>query len=183
MEYLYDEYVENPENVPDMWKKFFGGVTMQAINKGKNDGKNGSIFENFAIDYPQPDEGDELKIIAGSAQRILNNMTTSLSIPVATSQRSVPVKLLEENRILINQHLKRTHLGKVSFTHIISWAIVKGIDKIPVMNNSFSMINNQPNVIKKSNINLGLAIDIEKKDGSHSKKPYLNQKISKLVLS
>ena len=168
VEYLYDEYVENPENVPDMWKKFFGGVTMQAINKGKNDGKNGSIFENFAIDYPQPDEGDELKIIAGSAQRILNNMTTSLSIPVATSQRSVPVKLLEENRILINQHLKRTHLGKVSFTHIISWAIVKGIDKFPVMNNSFSMINNQPNVIKKSNINLGLAIDIEKKDGSHS---------------
>lgn len=168
VESLYDQYTQNPESVPEMWKKFFGGVPEETLNKAKDDGTNGSIFANIIIDYPQPGDGDESKIIAGSAQRILNNMNTSLSVPVATSQRSIPVKLLEENRILINQHLKRANLGKISFTHLISWAIVKAIGKIPAMNNAFSVVNNKPHVIKRGNINLGLAIDIEKKDGSRS---------------
>jgi 2-oxoglutarate dehydrogenase E1 component len=168
VEYLYDQYADNPENVPEMWKKFFGGAPAETLTEGGGDGKNGSVFGNIMIDYPQPGEGDDTKIIAGSAQRILDNMNTSLSIPVATSQRSIPVKLLEENRILINQHLKRTDSGKISFTHLISWAIVKAIDKIPAMNNTFTVIDNKPQIIKRSNINLGLAIDIEKKDGSRS---------------
>jgi 2-oxoglutarate dehydrogenase E1 component len=168
VEYLYDQFAENPESVPEMWKKFFGGVPEETLNKVKDDGKNGSIFCNMIIEYPQPGEGDESRIIVGSAHRVLDNMNTSLSIPVATSQRSIPVKLLEENRILINHHLQRTNLGKISFTHIISWAIVKAVSKIPVMNNAFSLINNKPQIIRRSNINLGLAIDIEKKDGSRS---------------
>jgi 2-oxoglutarate dehydrogenase E1 component len=168
VEYLYDQYADNPENVPEMWKKFFGGTPVATFNKSGGDGKNGTIFGNIMIDYPQPGEDDDTKVIAGSAERILDNMNSSLSIPVATSQRSIPVKLLEENRILINQHLQRTDSGKISFTHLISWAIVKAIDKIPAMNSAFSVIDNKPQIVKRSNINLGLAIDIEKKDGSRS---------------
>lgn len=80
----------------------------------------------------------------------------------------MPVKYWEENRLIINNFLKKTNSGKISFTHIIGWAIVKGLGSIPALNNSFTVINGLPHLIKKSGINLGLAIDLEKKDGSRS---------------
>jgi len=169
VEYLHKQYENKPENVSDQWKNFFGKV------EGKN--KSNSSNENESLSYltlpknmeiPKPGSDDEVKVIAGSAQRILDNMNTSLTIPVATSQRTIAVKLLEENRIVINQHLQKKNEGKVSFTHIISWAILKGISKVPSMNNGFTIIDGKPNVIIRKNVNLGLAIDIERKDGSRT---------------
>lgn len=169
VEYLHKQYENKPEDVPDQWKNFFGKV------EGKN--KPNSSNENESLSYltlpknmdmPKPGIDDEVKVITGSAQRILDNMNISLTIPVATSQRTIAVKLLEENRILINQYLQRKNEGKISFTHIISWVILKAISKIPAMNNGFTIINGKPNIIIRKNVNLGLAIDIEKKDGSRS---------------
>ena len=115
-----------------------------------------------------PGENDETQIIAGSLERILENMTSSLSVPVATSQRSIPVKLLEENRMIINRYMLKRQSRKISFTHIICWAIIKAVPKVPVLNYAFSIVDGKPIIIKRKSINLGLAIDIEKKDGSHS---------------
>ncbi|WP_304129812.1 multifunctional oxoglutarate decarboxylase/oxoglutarate dehydrogenase thiamine pyrophosphate-binding subunit/dihydrolipoyllysine-residue succinyltransferase subunit [Ignavibacterium album] len=169
VEYLYKLYEKKPDEVPEQWRKFFGNV------EGKNKSNGSGQQENLSyltlpknVEFPKPSEEDELKVIAGSAQRILDNMTSSLTIPVATSQRTIPVKLLEENRILINQHLQKRNSGKVSFTHIISWAILKAVKKIPAMNNAFTIIDGKPNLIVRKNVNLGLAIDIERKDGSRS---------------
>ncbi|MBK8551743.1 MAG: multifunctional oxoglutarate decarboxylase/oxoglutarate dehydrogenase thiamine pyrophosphate-binding subunit/dihydrolipoyllysine-residue succinyltransferase subunit [Ignavibacteria bacterium] len=86
----------------------------------------------------------------------------------ATTFRTIPVKVLEENRRIINDYLKKKNAGKISYTHIIGWAIVKGINYVPVMNNSYTIINGEPNLVKKQNINLGLAVDLQKKDGSRS---------------
>ena len=167
IEYLYEEFSKNPERVPEQWRKFFGDVTNKEGGNGKNISTGNSIIPGN-IPLPQPGENDELQIIAGSSEKILGNMVNSLSIPVATSQRTIPVKLLEENRTLINNHLKRLNQGKISFTHLISWAILKAIQSMPVMNNAFTIIDGKPNVIKRKDVNLGLAIDIEKKDGSRS---------------
>ena len=79
---------------------------------------------------PEPGKEDEVKIIAGSAAKILDNMTSSLTIPTATSQTFNSRKTLEENRTPINNHLKKTGGGKISFTHIISWAILKAVKKL-----------------------------------------------------
>lgn len=169
VEYLYKQYEQKPDEVPEQWRKFFGNV--EGKNKSNGSGHQESLSYLTLpknVEFPKPSEDDELKVIAGSAQRILDNMTSSLTIPVATSQRTIPVKLLEENRILINQHLQKRNLGKVSFTHIISWAILKAIKKIPAMNNAFTIIEGKPNLIVRKNVNLGLAIDIERKDGSRS---------------
>ncbi|BDQ01561.1 multifunctional oxoglutarate decarboxylase/oxoglutarate dehydrogenase thiamine pyrophosphate-binding subunit/dihydrolipoyllysine-residue succinyltransferase subunit [Ignavibacterium sp.] len=169
VEYLYKQYEQKPDEVPEQWRKFFGNV--EGKNKSNGSGHQESLSYLTLpknVEFPKPSEDDELKVIAGSAQRILDNMTSSLTIPVATSQRTIPVKLLEENRILINQHLQKRNLGKVSFTHIISWAILKAIKKIPAMNNAFTIIDGKPNLIVRKNVNLGLAIDIERKDGSRS---------------
>jgi multifunctional 2-oxoglutarate metabolism enzyme len=169
VEYLYEQYRENPSAVPEKWKKFFGNVNNKNGN-GKKDFSSSNIQPPLINEqeYPKPGENDETQVIAGSSARILENMISSLSIPVATSQRSIPVKLLEENRLIINRFMQKRQNGKVSFTHIISWAILKAIPKIPVLNYAYSIIDGKPAVVKRKYINLGLAIDIQKKDGSHS---------------
>lgn len=168
VESLFKQYQENPSSVPEQWKNFFGNVTEGTKeNRNKNQKFNDHIaYTNFEM--PKPDPDDDTQVIAGSFARILDNMNNSLAIPVATSQRTIPVKLLEENRNLINRHLQKINQGKISFTHLISWAILKAITKIPVMNSTFSIIDGKPTVIKRNKVNLGIAIDIEKKDGSHS---------------
>ncbi|MDZ7623313.1 MAG: multifunctional oxoglutarate decarboxylase/oxoglutarate dehydrogenase thiamine pyrophosphate-binding subunit/dihydrolipoyllysine-residue succinyltransferase subunit [Ignavibacteriaceae bacterium] len=167
VEYLYNQFSSNPDKVPEQWRKFFGDISAKEGGNGKNPAE-GLALLSGSIPLPQPGENDDLQIIAGSSEKILGNMVNSLSIPVATSQRTIPVKLLEENRTLINNHLKRLNKGKISFTHLISWAILKAVQSMPVMNNAFTVIDGKPHVIKRKDVNLGLAIDIEKKDGSRS---------------
>jgi 2-oxoglutarate dehydrogenase E1 component len=165
VEYLYKQYSNNPKGVPDQWRKFFGEVIS---GDGENKKNKSYSFLDDNIPYPTPSNEDDVNIITGSAERVLDNMNISLSIPVASSQRTVPVKLLEENRILINNHLKKKNAGKISFTHIISWAILKAIKSFPVMNSAYTIFKGKSSVLKRKNVNLGLAIDIEKKDGSRS---------------
>ncbi len=167
VEYLHDQYEENPGDLPEQWQNFFGPLTSEKKPHNEN-GKSKQTNEKNLKNLPKPNDEDETQVIAGSSARILENMNTSLTIPTATSQRTIPVKLLEENRITINQYLKKNNRGKISFTHIIAWAIIKAIAKEPVMNYAFTFVNDKPTVIKRKSINLGLAIDIQKKDGSHS---------------
>ena len=86
--------------------------------------------------------------------------------PTATSVRTVPVKLLIDNRIVINNHLARARGGKVSFTHLIGYALVKALREMPEMNNGFDVVDGKPNLVQPAHINLGLAIDMQKADGT-----------------
>ena len=167
VESIHDQYEKKPDDVPEQWKNFFGN-SQEGNNQGGAD--QNISFQTLPknIAFPQPGADDELKVIAGSSQRILDNMNTSLTIPVATSQRTIAVKLLEENRIVVNNQLQRKNEGKISFTHIISWAVLKAVSKVQAMNNGFTVIDGKPNMIIRKNVNLGLAIDIERKDGSRS---------------
>ncbi|MBP3088973.1 multifunctional oxoglutarate decarboxylase/oxoglutarate dehydrogenase thiamine pyrophosphate-binding subunit/dihydrolipoyllysine-residue succinyltransferase subunit [Corynebacterium sp. sy017] len=108
------------------------------------------------------------KQLKGIFKAIAKNMDESLEIPTATSVRDMPVKLMFENRAIINEHLQRTHGGKVSFTHIIGYALVKGVMAHPDMNNNYAVIDGKPTVITPEHINLGLAIDLPQKDGSRA---------------
>jgi 2-oxoglutarate dehydrogenase E1 component len=93
-------------------------------------------------------------------------MAGSLTVPTATSVRGIPAKLLIDNRIVINNHLARGRGGKVSFTHLIGFAIIKALAAAPEMNNSYTEVNGKPAVVQPEHINLGLAIDVTAKDGS-----------------
>ena len=108
--------------------------------------------------------------IKGIGARIVSNMQASLAVPTATSYREVPAKLLEVNRSVINGYLGRTRGGKVSFTHLIGYAVVRAIaDSVPVMNNSFfEGPDGEPRIVRNEHVGLGLAIDLQKKDGSRS---------------
>ncbi|NMM83389.1 alpha-ketoglutarate decarboxylase [Rhodococcus sp. SRB_17] len=115
-----------------------------------------------------PAGGEESKVLRGAAAAVVKNMSASLEIPTATSVRAIPAKLMFDNRIVINNHLARTRGGKISFTHLLGYAIIQAVNAFPNMNRHFAEINGKPNAITPEHTNLGLAIDLPGKDGSRS---------------
>src|SRR5215210_400376 len=92
---------------------------------------------------PTP-EGSKAVALRGAASKIVSNMETSLTVPTATSVRNIPVKVLEENRRVINNHLSLMGQSKASFTHVIAWAIVKAVKDQPRMNSAFAVQDGTP---------------------------------------
>ncbi|MCK1820145.1 multifunctional oxoglutarate decarboxylase/oxoglutarate dehydrogenase thiamine pyrophosphate-binding subunit/dihydrolipoyllysine-residue succinyltransferase subunit [Streptomyces sp. XM83C] len=109
--------------------------------------------------------GPELVTLRGPSAAVAKNMDASLEMPTATSVRAVPVKLLFDNRIVINNHLKRARGGKISFTHLIGYAMVQAIKAMPSMNWSYQLKDGKPTLVKPEHVNLGLAIDLVKPNG------------------
>ena len=183
VEGLLARFQADPNSVDESWQTFFGdliggvGEPAQAETPPA-----GNVSPESVVPIaPTPSPGEktkttvassspdtEAKPITGVSKKIVENMEQSLTVPTATSLRTVPVKILEENRRIINEHLESQSRGKVSFTHIIAWAIVRAVKEYPQMNNGFGVVNNAPSRLLHHGINLGIAIDIEKKDGSRN---------------
>lgn len=113
-------------------------------------------------------DGDETQVLRGAAAAVVKNMSASLDVPTATSVRAIPAKAMIDNRIVINNHLKRTRGGKVSFTHLLGYAIVQAVKKFPNMNRHFATVDGKPTAVTPAHTNLGLAIDLPGKDGKRS---------------
>jgi multifunctional 2-oxoglutarate metabolism enzyme len=111
---------------------------------------------------------DENQILRGASAAVVRNMDASLTVPTATSVRAIPAKLMVDNRVVINNHLKRTRGGKISFTHLLGYAIVQAVKAFPNMNRHFAEIDGKPNSVTPAHTNLGLAIDLHGKDGKRS---------------
>ncbi|PBC79156.1 2-oxoglutarate dehydrogenase E1 component [Streptomyces sp. TLI_235] len=109
--------------------------------------------------------GAELVQLRGPAKAVASNMDASLEVPTATSVRAVPAKLLIDNRIVINNHLQRARGGKVSFTHLIGYALVQAVKASPGMNHSYKVEDGKAYLVKPEHVNLGLAIDLVKPNG------------------
>jgi multifunctional 2-oxoglutarate metabolism enzyme len=112
--------------------------------------------------------GDENQILRGASAAVVRNMDASLTVPTATSVRAIPAKLMIDNRVVINNHLKRTRGGKISFTHLLGYAIVQAVKAFPNMNRHFAEIDGKPNAVTPAHTNLGLAIDLQGKNGQRS---------------
>lgn len=115
---------------------------------------------------PDVEAVDDVQKLRGPAARVVTNMEASLEVPTATSVRAVPAKLMVDNRIVINNHLARGRGGKVSFTHLIGFALVEAVRDMPAMNASYTLVDGKPGVLAPANVNLGLAIDLAKPDGT-----------------
>ena len=113
-------------------------------------------------------DGDEPEPLRGAAARTVENMEASLGVPTATSVRVVPAKLLEVNRQILNNQLARTGAGKVSFTHLIAYAVLRALDDFPGLNSAYATEDGKPVVVRHQHVNLGLAVDVQRRDGTHS---------------
>jgi 2-oxoglutarate dehydrogenase E1 component len=110
------------------------------------------------------------ELIKGVGAAIVRNMSASLEVPTATSFRNIPAKLLEVNRKVINGYRARSGMGKVSFTHLIGYAIVRAIaETVPNMKNGFvAGSDGKPRLIRHDRVNMGLAVDVDNGDGTRS---------------
>ncbi|QDO89690.1 multifunctional oxoglutarate decarboxylase/oxoglutarate dehydrogenase thiamine pyrophosphate-binding subunit/dihydrolipoyllysine-residue succinyltransferase subunit [Ornithinimicrobium ciconiae] len=113
-----------------------------------------------------PQSQSSVTKLRGATARTVTNMELSLQVPTATSLRAIPAKLLIDNRIVINNHLSRSRGGKVSFTHLIGYAMVKALQAMPEMNNSYTEQDGKPHLVEPAHVNFGLAIDLAKPDGT-----------------
>ena len=141
---LYLQYLHDHSAVDESWKR---------------------VFEQPRA--PQ-ESGEQLQPLRGAAGRIAENMVASLAIPLATSQRTIAVKVMDENRRIINQHRTLLGRGKVSYTHLIGWAIVKALAEFPGLNHAYTEEDGQRFRVVRPHINLGIAVDVAGKDGSRN---------------
>ncbi|MBO3746440.1 multifunctional oxoglutarate decarboxylase/oxoglutarate dehydrogenase thiamine pyrophosphate-binding subunit/dihydrolipoyllysine-residue succinyltransferase subunit [Streptosporangiaceae bacterium NEAU-GS5] len=186
---LYQKYLQDPESVDKAWWHFFadyaggsktpsGAVANGTAPPPTQDKPKEQAPAPAREATPTPKAEQPAKPRAatppgaieeklrGAAARTALNMEASLAVPTATSVRAVPAKLLIDNRIVINNHLSRGRGGKISFTHLIGYAIVRALAAMPEMNYSFSEVEGKPILVKPEHVGLGLAIDVQKSDGS-----------------
>jgi 2-oxoglutarate dehydrogenase E1 component len=162
---MYREYCEHPDSVSASWKEFFADYRPAASRVAPPPAAPPSAAP--AGEVPAKAETGAEPLI-GAARRLAENMAASLTVPTATSVRTLPVKLLEENRRLLNQHLAEFSGGKVSFTHLIAWALVKALHALPGMRSIYTEVDGKPGRTVPEHVNFGLAVDVVRKDGSRS---------------
>ncbi len=151
VEELYKQYQENPDSVPQHWKKYFDEVDGKAVPTPKT-GENGAPAvkektapapaeappqkekEKPAKEEPPVPDGYEARKVKGVASKIVDNMDESIYVPTATSLRVLPVKMMTEDRAIINSHLLKSGGPKASFTHLIAWALIQALKEYPNIN-------------------------------------------------
>src|SRR5581483_592121 len=173
---MYDRFLADPNSVSESWREFFADYRPAPVPAPQS-------APAAAPAPPAPaakasptapgaaDGSVEATVLRGAASRIVANMEASLAVPTATSVRTVPARLLEVNRLILNNQLARTTGAKVSFTHIIGYAVVRALQDVPSLNATFVDDvggKGTPGVIHHKHVGRGLAVDQEKSDGSRA---------------
>ena len=186
IEDLYNQYIADPKSVSESWQEFFadyhpsesfvsvpaetrapeaqptpvpaGGKPAPAMRGG--DGAIADPVKPASADLP---DDRELKPLRGAGAKIVENMEQSLGVPTATSVRNIPVRLLAENRKLIKEYQRYIGGNKVSFTHMVAYAIVKALAKHANMNTTLHHKDGKPFHVIPNGVSLGLAIDVERR--------------------
>ncbi|WP_018685458.1 multifunctional oxoglutarate decarboxylase/oxoglutarate dehydrogenase thiamine pyrophosphate-binding subunit/dihydrolipoyllysine-residue succinyltransferase subunit [Actinokineospora enzanensis] len=172
VEEMYEQYLADPKSVNAAWHEFFAEYRPdRPSGNGSPPTRNGSTPAPAPAPAPAPtriENAAESKQLRGAAAAIAKNMDASLSVPTATSVRAVPAKLMADNRIVINNHLKRTRAGKISFTHLIGYAMVRALKDFPNLNRHYRLVDGKPFAVTPEHVNLGLAIDLKGRDGART---------------
>ena len=184
---MYDRFLADPDSVSDSWREFFADYRSAPVPApqpappaptpapaARSEPQAGAALPVAAAPAPASTVAagnEDATPLRGAASRIVANMEASLAVPTATSVRTVPARLLEVNRLILNNQLARTTGAKVSFTHIIGYAVVRALHDVPSLNSAFVADadgKGRPGVIHHKHVGLGLAVDQEKSDGSRT---------------
>ncbi len=160
---MYDRFLANPDSVAESWREFFAGYQRSTVPSV-------AIANPVAVKPKVAIDADATPL-RGAAARIVANMNASLAVPTATSVRTVSARLLEINRAGLNESLARSSGAKVSFTHFIAFAVIKGLAAIPSLNATFVDAVDEkgtPGVRHHEHVGLGLAVDVQRPDGTRN---------------
>src|SRR6266705_3277048 len=174
---MYEQYLRDPASVPEEWRLLFDNGKLaelpiipttrsEAVAAEPGSGERGA-GRNVAPESTAPSSQlpAGLTPITGPAARLVQNMTDSLSVPTATSFRDVAVAVLDARRKALNAQLAASG-KKLSFTHLIGYALVQAAKQFPVMTHAFQEVEGKPQRLDPQGVHLGLAVDVERKDGS-----------------
>src|SRR5580704_7489735 len=146
---MYDRFLADPDSVSDSWREFFADYRPAPVpapqlptptETATATAPQGAAVPAAAAPAPRPSVpagNEEATPLRGAASRIVANMEASLTVPTATSVRTVPARLLEVNRLILNNQLARTTGAKISFTRIIGFAVVRALHDVPALNSAF----------------------------------------------
>src|SRR5213593_2840678 len=177
---MYEQYLRDPQSVGEEWRNLFDNgrvadlpvipTSREEVLRDEGRGtRDGSVVTEPGTTRPPspvpPPQG--LTPITGPAARLAQNMTDSLSVPTATSFRDIAADVLDAQRRLLNGALAARGL-KISYTHLIGYALVQAARGFPVMTHAFQEVEGKPHRFDPQAVHLGLAVDIEKKDGSRA---------------
>lgn len=180
VEELYEQYKDSPDSVPQHWKKYFdelNGIQPDQLSTQETTPTTAPKPSGDVIkEIPKSEQKKEtnapknadLQKIKGVATKIVENMDLSLEVPTATSLRVLPVKMMVEDRTIINRHLIKRNEPKASFTHFICWAIIQAIKEFPTINHTYHFDGKNHFRVVPDQVNLGVAIDLPNKDGSRN---------------
>src|SRR5690242_20720241 len=174
---MYEQYLRDPSSVGEEWRQLFDNGKLaelpviptersEVLGSGERGVGPSVAPEGTAPRSPLPVSAD-LKPITGPAARLVQNMTDSLTVPTATSFREITVDALDARRRELNTQLAAAG-KKVSFTHLIGFAILRAARELPVMTHAFQEVEGKPHRLDPHGVNLGLAVDVEKKDGTRA---------------
>src|SRR5438046_2485011 len=174
---MYEQYLRDPASVGEEWRNLFDNgksadlpvipTSREEVLSGGGMRDAGSVPTTAPTHPASPIPHPGLSPITGPAARLVTNMTESLSVPTATSFREITVDVLDARRRELNAQLAAAG-KKISYTHLIGYAITRAARELPVMTHAFQDVDGKPHRFDPHAVNLGLAVDVEKKDGSHA---------------
>jgi 2-oxoglutarate decarboxylase len=189
VEDMYEQYRADPSSVSQSWQDFFADYVPPGQVPPRPPPVSGDAVAAATAPPPAPPAapaptaapaaatgppsggGAPVEPLRGAPARVASNMTASLSVPTATSVRTVPARLLEVNRAMVNRHLARESGAKISFTHLIGYAVVRALQAVPALNATFvpdADGKGTPGIVRHPHVGLGLAVDVGRPDGSRT---------------
>ena len=172
VEAIFLEWMENPSSVDAEWAIWFAQLTEQqgVPSTAATAAPSGVVREESRTEASEFTSNDELEVIPlrGIPARIAANMNASLQVPTATSVRTLPVKVLDENRRVINAHMRDRALGKASYTHLVGYAMVRAVGEMPNVQAYYEEREGKGYKVTPRKVNIGLAIDVPSGDGTRS---------------
>ena len=177
---MYEEWLRDPASVGQEWRELFDNGRLAELPILPEDRASSVVRRTSETPTvaaapqkpPQEPTHDAPRTthgvpITGPAARLVQNMTDSLTVPTATSFRDISATTLDARRKALNAQLAASG-KKISFTHLIGYAIVQAAKRFPVMTHVFQDLGGKPHRVDPGAIGLGLAVDVEKKDGSRA---------------
>ena len=179
VEELYEQYQKSPNSVPIHWKRYFDELNGVEENSKEADQNSATtkitsttpaktVPPKEVTEFSKPVPAGKLQKMKGVTTKIVENMDASLVVPTATSLRVLPVKMMIEDRTIINRHLIKRNEPKASFTHFICWAVIQAIKQYPTINHTYHKDGKVHYRVVPEQINLGVAVDLPNKDGSRN---------------
>lgn len=182
VEALFAEWQQDPSRVDEAWRALFeraataagpasalarpvGAPSASADESAEAAGGSGKSVAASKEASESKTEDAVLEPLIGMDRRIAQNMQASLELPVATSARTLSAKALVENRAILNEHMQLRAYPKTSYTHLIAFALARGLHEMPRMAACFEERDGRGVRRIPSGVNLGLAIDVPAAQG------------------